>query len=199
MRIISRFKDFYDVGQGLGHDDDIIYLREEKIIPIKNGQPRHLLWGTGIYVDIIGFCGKIIPVFVYHESGYNENSQLSNKTVIMYNYDDAEAKCRDSFKHYSRYKISKWELKQLDKYKNLNDSSYYQGYFEKYKCPLWVDTGKEIKLNTLLRNYEFYRVINPWQAWQELSMYLGNQAQPQKPIPHIDDVTMAEAKGFDRF
>jgi hypothetical protein len=53
--------------------------------------------------------------------------------------------------------------------------------------------------NDCLRPLGFMRVLEPYAAFQELFMWLANQARPLKPIPKIDDRTMAEAKGFDKF
>lgn len=60
-------------------------------------------------------------------------------------------------------------------------------------------TEPKVVYNTQLKPYEFYRVHSPYQAYQELSMWFGNQAAPSKPIPHISDEVMAEAKGFDKW
>ena len=43
------------------------------------------------------------------------------------------------------------------------------------------------------------RIKDPYTAYQELSMYLGNMAFPNKPIPTISDEVMAEIKGFNKF
>lgn len=54
-------------------------------------------------------------------------------------------------------------------------------------------------LNPNLTNVEFFRVVPAPQAYQAIRQWLSNQASPERPIPKIDDVTMAEAKGFDQF
>jgi hypothetical protein len=51
--------------------------------------------------------------------------------------------------------------------------------------------------NARLAGVEFFRVLDPWRAWQELSMWLGGLASPEKAIPHIPDEIMLQAKGFD--
>lgn len=56
-----------------------------------------------------------------------------------------------------------------------------------------------VVLNGHLKQFEFYKVFDAYQAFQEISMYLGSMAVPLKEVPHIDDRTMAEAKGFDKF
>jgi hypothetical protein len=82
-------------------------------------------------------------------------------------------------------------------------------HFIENRCPVWyakqICTGKygldyyknEIVYNGPIKQLEFFRVFDPYTAFMEISMWLGNQAEPRKPIPHISDETMAEIKGFD--
>lgn len=82
-------------------------------------------------------------------------------------------------------------------------------WFEENNCPLFLSICPETKryhqgpfqivANACLKDVEFYRVFDSYAAFQELSMWLGNQAEPRKPIPKLDDVTMAEIKGFDKW
>jgi hypothetical protein len=52
--------------------------------------------------------------------------------------------------------------------------------------------------NACLKDLEFFRIVDPYTAFQEIAMFLGGLAVPLKPIPHVDDKTMVEAKGFDK-
>ena len=84
--------------------------------------------------------------------------------------------------------------------------------FDKYNCAVFTaqfdpnlseeiprGTRTLLTLEPQLYQYEFYRVMDSYTAYQELSMYIGGRASPEKPIPAIDDVTLAQAKGFDKF
>ena len=42
-------------------------------------------------------------------------------------------------------------------------------------------------------------MVDPYQAFQEINMWMSNQAMPEKVIPEIDNKTMIEIKGFDKF
>jgi hypothetical protein len=82
-----------------------------------------------------------------------------------------------------------------------------RSWFEKHRSPIFLAEhssatyryGSKITYNAQLKPFEFYRVFDPYQAYQEVAMWLGNQAVPIKPIPELDDVTMAESKGFNKF
>jgi len=56
-----------------------------------------------------------------------------------------------------------------------------------------------LTLNGELKKFEFFRVLDPFQTFQELYMYLGGLAVPDKPLPKLDDKTMAEIKGFNKY
>jgi len=80
-------------------------------------------------------------------------------------------------------------------------------YFAEYRCPIFVaqranfeyKTEARLTINSSLKDVEWVRRFDPSMAYQEISMFLGNMASPEKPIPKIDDETMAEAKGFDKY
>jgi len=57
----------------------------------------------------------------------------------------------------------------------------------------------ELTYNQCLKDYEFYRVLDPPTAFQELQMYLGGLAAPQEIIPPISDKDMIGAKGFNEW
>ncbi|MBX7258823.1 MAG: hypothetical protein K1Y02_20845 [Candidatus Hydrogenedentes bacterium] len=55
-------------------------------------------------------------------------------------------------------------------------------------------------LNPHLKQDHFQRVKPPAEAFQEISMYLGNQLATQKdPIPVVSDEIMRDEKGFDEW
>jgi hypothetical protein len=96
----------------------------------------------------------------------------------------------------------------------------YKKRFEEHNCPIFVGTltennrevvyhtnalnqpdptnkGKYFNVTRTLKDVEFFRIFDPYQAFQELTMYLSNIAEPRKPIPHISDEDMVSIKGFD--
>jgi len=57
----------------------------------------------------------------------------------------------------------------------------------------------KIVYNECLKDLEFFKLIDTFTAFQELQMYFGAMAQPNKPIPHISDKDMVSIKGFDKW
>jgi hypothetical protein len=65
----------------------------------------------------------------------------------------------------------------------------------------WLAPNKvRCSLNPALRNEHFQKIKGPAEAFQEISMYLGNQlARQPDPIPNIPDEIMRDEKGFDKW
>jgi len=76
--------------------------------------------------------------------------------------------------------------------------------FKENRSPLFVAKERKyydclINYNAPLKDFEFYKIFDPHTAYQEISMYMYNFAEPMKEIPEISDETMAEIKGFDKW
>ncbi len=222
MRIISDFRDYYDCVQGLGQDQETMYLRkrvEEKLgifpFPIfwchtSNRDP------VGFRVAIIGFCGKIYPAL---EVTYD----WTKPSVVCYSVaevDDVVGRhCRDkeiqSYRwKYQRRKRSQWKMylswpnrqrrtevvKFFDACAEVQDS--YQRFFR--DGPIFVarydrTNDMSITYNERLEPLGFVRMFDPYTAFQEIYMFMCNLAVPQKPIPKVSDADMVTAKGFNKW
>ena len=56
-----------------------------------------------------------------------------------------------------------------------------------------------VTCNGRLRDVGFQHVKDPYTAYQELQMYLSNQAVPQKPMPIIPDEDKIQTHGMNEF
>lgn len=199
MRIISKSHDYYDSVQRSSFSREPLFVRDYKEEKFEFKDHFPIPWGlvrTNAHIYMIGFCGKLYPLLIFYKS-YN----LETYKYCCYEYDDA----KEFFeKFYSRRDLA------------VARDRYYpviQRFFEEaklvspasfnFKAPIFVATyrtyGGEIKWNATLSQYEFYRVLPPYQAFQELEMYLCNLATPMKEIPKISDEILCEAKGFDKY
>jgi hypothetical protein len=50
-----------------------------------------------------------------------------------------------------------------------------------------------------LKALEFFRCLNPWQVFQELSMFVGNLATPEPPMVAISEKEKVAKHGFDEW
>lgn len=98
---------------------------------------------------------------------------------------------------------SKWDRNPTEDEMKRSEE-WRRKWFEKHRSPVFVaeftsEYEGRITYNAALKPFEFYRVFDPYRAFQEISMWMGNQAVPIKPIPEIPDEIMAEIKGFNKF
>lgn len=228
MRILSPFKDYYDCAMGLGQDTDLVYKRfPEETKLLKYSFPwcyENVFVPTDkaiVSQVVIGFCGSIYPVFKLRNPrslGVEECvcftlSDVDDFAKAIYHKREYEIFCVHKSKDHHRWRgpLSRawrkyhWE-EVFAKFDDYSKSGQHRQFF-KEPHPIFVVEKSEhtyrdpstLTHNAMLKPYEFYRVRDPYQAFQDISMYLGNMAEPRKPIPEISDEVMAEAKGFDKF
>lgn len=89
MRIISKFKDYYDAGAAHGIDTTVLYVRDSKevAIPLSINQlkiPR--ISREYIVPGLIGYCGKIIPYVAIAQTLPEANRNYMGKTAPYRRY-----------------------------------------------------------------------------------------------------------------
>lgn len=224
MRILSDgLHDYYDSVQSVDQDRSITYIRRRKDIIISdakfplprwvdNGYYRTLFRCPRIKQYIVGFCGKIYPVLeiVWHDAPVKfcfnleevDNyirSRIKQKALPEYL---AHGRKRVSVKYWP-YALRQSIFRAFFEKCEVKISSF-GSFFTEYECPIFLAIHNnysdwDIQLNGNLAAVEFFRVFDPYRAFQEISMYLSNLAVPIKPIPSIPDKVMVGAKGFDKW
>jgi hypothetical protein len=216
MRIVSKRRDYYDCIQASGQDRSLLYVRDEEEVELSGFPfPRCSENGTlTLRTHIIGFCGKIYPCLGV---SYWQNSEQGHIEAKCFKLEDVDRFVEKHFDEkqveiyrggskryrfaYHRMTNSRTWLKHFfdDCAKKQND---FGKYFQEKRCPVFVANyhdynNCQIVYNALLRPYEFYRVFDPPTAFQEISMFLGNMAQPGRPMKQLTNDEMIESKGFD--
>ena len=198
-----------------------IHLRENQNTP--NAYPfpvfRH---GIGYVRDekirvsqyIIGFCGKIYPCLKL-EVWLSDK----DKPAYCYNIDEVDAFVDQhledrALQEYHRTKgYGKWYQRKIpgrrsgyleffDICRQKQDS--FESWFIDNHCPVFlahIDRYKsEVTFNAPLKELEFYRLFDVYSAFQEIAMYYGGVlGGVREHVPDVDDKTLAEAKGFDKW
>ncbi len=154
---------------------------------------------------IIGFCGKIYPML--------RVSAIRQLDTYALCYDVAQV---DAFVEQmcTKRQVADYSRKKRWRTDSSHDeieaffaecqkrTNAYQHIFIENKCPIFVGQlsthACSIMYNAALNMLEFYRIIDTYTTFQELAMYFGNIAQPNKPIPAVSDKDMIVAKGFDK-
>lgn len=224
MRIISDFHDYYDSVQAAGQDQSLIYFRKSENIevgkfpfPVFRSSCYADLVGLKIQQHMIGFCGKIYPTMVV-------TCLATNKSAICFDLAELdhfiETNWRKSVVDEYRAKPNRlwqWFLWPGDLRRNdfkkyfaecaTKKDAFANIFLEKH-CPVWIGTVQDVwRLNCMgkityngcLKNLEFFRLFDTFSAFQEISMFLGGLAVPQKEIPEVPDKIMVGVKGFDKW
>lgn len=173
---------------------------------------------------VIGFCGKIYPFLEVYTTGvenhraFCHNIEELDAFVIPLMKKKALEAYHETIKNWFRYGTS-FRRRYFKEFFEAaaKSTDKHQHRFEKNLSPVFVaslrgraykgygyvesdgtaDPGQKIVWNASLRDFDFMRIKDPYTAFQEISMYLGNMAFPNKPIPKISNNDMIEAKGFD--
>lgn len=225
MRIVSNYHDYYDCVQSIDQDRTLIFSRVKKSVFYERKKEfpfnypiigNYRTKSLTLMDYSVGFCGKIYPIVKLQKPGLETFSQECLEKWC-FNIDDVDKFVSENFRrthidlynekepNSSKYEKQGWAWGHRRKFFldffNKIDSKKAEEIFDKEKCPIFVVdyAEKSITFNDCLNDFEFYRLFDPYQAFQEISMYLSNIAIPQKPIPEISDEILAQAKGFDKF
>lgn len=225
MRIISKFKDYYDSSMGYGVDPNIVYLRNttdpskeqikifEPIVKIYKSIPDELKLPsdpiTSLYIKqiiLIGFCGKLYPAFQIGDNVFYTTQKFVKyiKPIISSKNMEKieEILNKEIWGYLYNHKITH---KSWENTVNEMTNKTFDEIFIKLEVPIFVikSFGRDItyELNPNLRLLNFQTVKPPTEAFQEIFMYVGNQlAKQQDPVPiNVPDKFLSQKKGFDEW
>jgi len=138
---------------------------------------------------VIGFCGK---TYVIYEIDYSiDNNRSCFRIVNKKNklFQKVDKKKRDM--------IVVGEIPDLIR-GNVHDIFLY------LNCPIFllemVKYNNRVKIirNPILKDLGFAAILDPYTAYQELSMYMGSVFAPSEPdMVDISDKDLSESKGFN--
>lgn len=164
MRIISKFRDFYDNVSHRYLDTAISFIREMRVLQFS---PRDFPEVRAVEIDdpkfdrtihlgleLIGFCGKIYPVAVISTSLYDSQSldRLNKNMAGFYDIESLRAYCLDQDipiqegnSKYSKYLRFSWYRPYNDSFQGIErffnsreDFSKLEALFSKYNTPYFV-------------------------------------------------------------
>lgn len=227
MKIYSKETDYYDsvLKFSQTEDDGVVYsrLKEETFFGVNqveikpNGYTRHFVSQN---IKFIGFCGKIYT-FTQIDFCFDANSKVE---TFFIGHDDSDLfekmeKYNNNKSKYQKYNHISYELDSL--LGNLNNHNWWSRYtftppfkldefFIKYSTPIFLfetishsslDKRWKLTTNCNLAEYGFQRIVDPFTAFQEISMFfnstLTNLKTPIMPVG--SDKVISESKGFDKW
>ncbi len=201
MRIISKFHDYYDTAAAFGLDTDIVYVRKTiEVEEARRGRSMTLLIhpqnGTRYEYENghVGFCGQFYP-FVevsYYTSKFHR--------LIFWSFDELDAwmeSVSPGWKiGYKRRRSISWPAARFQKH---FETKYNTEIFHTHQVPVFCKMSNgRFTLNPRLQDLEFYRVFDPYQAHQEIAMFVGGVLkQPENNMVQISNEDKIVKHGFD--
>ena len=224
MHIISKYKDFYDsiVGQ-VGIDKSIIFERlindfwfdtrgEDSFRWNKIDFPHYsfsnkLLTETSRSYNLflVGFCGKMYIAAKINSTVktglFSPDTKVN--TSFIYGLDNIKADiCK--YKEDPDYFKNK-NLKEINHIESFVNNKNVLELFYTYKTPQFVlypvnnnTSNENLHINAALKDVQFFKVFDPFQAYQEIEMYItGVLGINNKPMIEIADKHKIIGHGFD--
>ena len=223
----TKFNDYYDGVVGTtGVDKTIVYERKTVIEedPHKFIQPftgirswvkrdktsfhsidKHPVEKLSIYMAsspfIVGFCGKLYIGWKFYQN--IEDSFATNmNTFITYDLEFIKKEVVNA----------SWGGNLIDDIDNILTYNSIE-IFRKLKTPIFIyDTdydrkfikrnspSKALITNPILRDYQFYKVMDSYAAFQEIQMFIGGVlGVGEKEIVEVEDKYKITQYGFDKF
>lgn len=225
MRIISKFHDYYDNAMAFGQDESVVYARERlefdarmpsdariaqlkerllksverryEMIPVSyHGKYGQMIVTLGAVV----FCAKtyLLARAQFIPTGSLAKSPASSDHCFY----SAQALLEHMVSHginvdEKRYKVDTSVEKRITRRFAAVAQSDPQWFIEnKVSVALLMD-GKVV-INPVLKDIEFYKVFDPYGAYQELDMWIsGTLAWPQNFMIEVSDKDRINQHGFD--
>jgi hypothetical protein len=217
MRIISKFHDYYDCIQKFGIDESIIYKREEEkietilpknIVDIIKNYPKIYIrenkmvnyeyfpsMASPFFIIIVDKCYLGIEfnsIYFYNEQSFNNYLEKNKLKVEKLNkpllWGSMDIDIKWSIDH-------KCPIFFYDSDKQNESPIHYLTYYRKP-----YDRKYNIIKNPFLKNYEFYKVMEPFIIYQKIHQFIsGILVNPEKEPWPISDKLKAESHGFDKW
>lgn len=191
MILKSNFRDYYDGVIAHGLDTDTVYNRFTKSEVI-NAEYKH---------DYLGYICVAGVSYPYLKS----NDYPETQVEYFFDYESAIEYMRESY-----YPSSYAYMRSL-LHDHFQSKSPYLGnepveriyYKTQYSHDRHLGYSAEkmviYEANPQLSRFDFGRILDPYQCYQNIYSFLCNRARPMKPIPKLDNITMRDSKGFDKF
>jgi len=218
MRIISKYKDYYDL-QGEMIDNTIIYKRNEANHFVTSSTFPSLFSSnlkasqTGRFF-FLGFCGKIYLGYEVITVIYPYNKYYGSYKDKKYFFGNDILKILPSITGETAFLGAKTITETNKILHDFHEKDKYLDIFREYNTPIfitWLDKGwssysinnpnkkdHEIKVNICLKDFEFFKIKDAYTTFQEIQMFIsGVLGNIEKDSTPLNDKEKIIAKGFD--
>ena len=215
MRIISKFKDYYDSAMGMGVDNTLIYKRKTESLDLKKDFPNmaHKTFKVTInkhshhgHVGVIFFCGKSYPFICYQIVDYNKTPDHYYKTFFSIDEFLTHIKKENKEMYENNTTTSKWRWNKTIRecFNILKETNPTEMHFE-HKTPIILveptyEKKMEFTVNPKLKELGFFKVFDSYSAFQEIDMYIsGVLGDIENKMVKISDKEKALKQGYHKY
>jgi hypothetical protein len=227
MRIISKFKDYYDGVQAQAMDKTHTFVRKQTAVDIpcaSYGISPYRPWRgdkakriqRAIFLEYVVFCGKI---YRYVHMNVPENlddlytpdycTYASSESNVEYFYDYETFKNKvkehkavkrwleEGVRHFSYGEDKNVDPMSVNKLIEFNAPIIA---FTSYQHELKDGSKGNCIVNPCLQDIKFFKAKDPFTAFQEIEQFLTNDLAHQNDpsMPVGSDVVIAQSKGYDK-
>lgn len=211
MRIISKFRDYYDGVMKTGMDREVVYVREQKDIDLgREFNPGFSTKHTGshhsVETSFLGYCGQIYRVFEINYSG-----RFSEKPwrFVTHDYEEFKnAMISSGLGTVYEFSEHRWWPGSYQKFRDF-DTNKLKDLFHKFQTPLFVVTNvytyrapdkTTITLGPCLKDLEFQKIKDAYTAYQDIFQFVaGTLNKPENKMVKISDKDKIHKHGFDKW
>lgn len=236
MKIISKFKDYYDIGLAYGTDPKCIYKREtveinwEGLVPsnnqfrtgdVKNNPDwfkellshevlsrRKSIWWSpdeakNSYVRVLLFCGKVYVSVMAYDRSKKEWRRFWSPESLRSADIERESE-RSSFGFMYRARGPEY-VDKLFRIGELFTKDFVDKILRESGSPIvelrGSNSGSDVSavVNPNLSLIGFQSVVDPYTAFQEVSMYMTNVIGiPENPMVEVDNDSKVAKHGYNK-
>lgn len=210
MRVISKFRDYYDGVMKTGMDREVVYVRENKGIPIKDARGVDFnTKSSGTYCSVetsfLGYCGMIYRVMIV-ETEFPNHARTRH---VFFDFEEfKQFMLNNKLSNEYDFRESRWWPSRFQRFKEM-DTSRMLELFHEFQTPLFLLTNvyryrgpdeTTLTLGPCLKDIEFQRVKDPYTAYQEIFQFVaGVLNHPENKMVKISDKDKIHKHGFDKW
>lgn len=202
MRIISKYRDYYDIGMQYGQDEDITWVREKEELKtdlgLENSWFRKYTIRTkrkelNVQVCYLAYCGKLYEI--HSDKGFMRTPTMfaSSRQEMEKKFSDfAAEEVINPENSDSNYWI--WKKEDLKQWISKDTHELHR----QFDCPVILLEQGLVTKCPVLKDLQFQRVKDPYTAFQEISIYIsGVMGAKTVPTVTISDKSKIVKHGFD--
>jgi hypothetical protein len=195
MRIISKFKDYYDhfASNPKLSDFNYRYVRKTTVLDVHYSDVVSdvSIEGGRLYFGCLYFCGEPYPIVVI-ERNLKEQHIFTVEDLGEGNLYTAPF---DTAKHWLEKGRRRFYFSQKT-VKNIAPLPIHK----KLKSPCFLVLPNKMIVDPDLKHIGFSRVLGAWEAFLKLEVFLSNELAPRDEIAYQpSDKLKIESHGFNKF